>query len=1329
MAITDEQIRAAVEQYLPRTPNFARSADLGEKDQQAIFKRLMQIVLTALLLDQDAVFRVVYLASQRFTASLEDAIAILQNLKSSNLLKSLVPDDPVPVQDPRELQRARVNLLRISGGIADSGRFNTTAFSGFQGNISNFLSTQIAPNVDGRNRVVISSEIRTAMESLATVWAEVRERRDLVLQTLPNFLSVDLPSIVSATVVAAVNDKLDSIESGLSTQTTAEQAENAEQVMVDLAAAQAALAIVGNAPSVLGEATLGPNTDGVTASTYLEVNSVGDTQSIAVVMQGQTGKLYVSPRVASATGEAVDDVDLDNTTPTFSDLTVDFVSAGVLAQMTLTLVETGAQHRVLTVATNQVTLSPEVAKTLTGQKYVITDIPPGSVFQDENASFWDAYTGGSTPDNAVASGVAGFFVRDDKVTGSTATNIVATGTLGSLDPDFFSSTGGAPAGFGDRWEDLAAEFLTDGVDPAEHRLVVVSGVNSPRDDLDITSVLSQTLLDLTVGGGGPLTNPTTGEGYRIRWIAGPSMLEDLGAEFISDFVSVGDDLVVTSGGFQGTYEIDEVIDQTRLLVTTTPFSAHESPVSWNVLPGDRSIVFLPGADLFVNGVEAGDFLYIGGSVDATFVIVSVDGDDRVTIDSDILLTAGFAATAFAIFADETNTTRFVQTDGVDFEVVGVESNYLIEVDGDGQEVSQLDPASPADALFILASVPIADTTPLVWSIRTADTTSSFFDTVDSPFLDLDLNGDPLFAEGDTLVINPGPSEVRVKIDEIISSEEVRLKGEYAHNLSSIPYAHVRVVREGMVLYVAGRQRTVTKVVNKTQLQVRPTLAGTIGSDVPWFITEAGAPAKTNRFVDLSIAGGFPPAMVGFSIDLMIDKPISASILGISDPNSDGDFEALDLDVAVEPGLRGVSYRILSAAEGTTGILEVTALSDAQASDRLTVWANPSVSTVVGVSPGQLQVLPPLPSGQANLRYVVTRGGSAEHGRYLLYEDLLSSASLSQNTSGLRLRVAECLIDFGAVPLASMAVGSAGTILDPDQNGFGSVFEDGTADFVASDTDVGDRLLVTVDGQTLMVYVESVISATQLKVDPELPTGTVTAWSLTRTSISGALKVIDGLYNELLFLSTVTSAYSSRRNPAIDGILSVLLDQQMDRAVDLLLQGKIADFARMSATDSSYVGKAKSAVATAGSRSRTSAATAANVAGNDPATGRPTSSGTSSSGAMATGSTATTTAARGIPEEVDVLVDLSVGTTELAGDERVQAASDVSLEELRNRAIYELTGEITSTVITDTDPTLPWIAQTGSRLARVTERAEKLKASLQYMIDHPDEFDESATEGS
>jgi hypothetical protein len=345
-----------------------------------------------------------------------------------------------------------------------------------------------------------------------------------------------------------------------------------------------------------------------------------------------------------------------------------------------------------------------------------------------------------------------------------------------------------------------------------------------------------------------------------------------------------------------------------------------------------------------------------------------------------------------------------------------------------------------------------------------------------------------------------------------------------------------------------------------------------------------------------------------------------------------------------------------------------------------------------------------------------RGGSPGHGRYLIYSEKNDDLVLDDDTNDLRTKIAEVLIDFGGVP-ETIISGTYGVVdEDGDDDGESPLFSS-TADFVAAGADFGDRLTVTFndggDDFERITFVEE-ISTNQLTVSPELPQSSVVSWILERNSVSLALKEAERYKEQVQAVIEVVEEFLLERNITIEDVVLVLKDQGMDRALDLLLEGRISEFAELTHTGSSFTGTARDAVQGSASYVTATDSVNANVAGTNPATGLPGSDA---------GSNASTSFGDPLPEEVDTIVSLSEGVSQMLADEQVQAAVSVSMDELRNRAIYELTGEDTRALVTDTDPLLPWVDQTGSAKQRAEERAEKMKASLQYMVDHPEEFDE------
>ncbi len=1317
MAITRAQIKAAVEQYLPKTVNFARSEDLGTKDPDAIFSRLLQVVLTALLLDESSVLAISYQATQRLLTALDSGISLLTQLRSEDVLRSIESTDPTPVSSLQSLQESRLDLLRISGSIADSGTFNTGAFDSFKTNITDFLTDEIKPNVAGRNKVAISNDINLIMASLVTAWELVRTRRAAALAVVPNYISSDVRSTVAATVLASINDQLDELEEELATQTTAEQAAAAEQTMIDLAAAQAALELVGTAPTVASTTSAGPGADGFTESTYLLLEGAADTQAQIDLESGTAGQLVFPFALNVSNGSATDDLDSDNLTPIFTDAGGTFQTLGVTADENfITILSTGRTHRVTQVVSEtEVRLDPEISTSISNEEYLISGRVPGTYFRDSTKSFWTEYTtAGATPTNNLATGTQGQFLARTVSSGTGGTNVKDTGTDGEGNPLQFTQTDGDTDPAGD-FSSAAATWLTNGIEGAANweLYITEAGANNGFQST-ITTVTSQT--ELTVTSNFP-DDAATNVDYGILGPDGDSLFRSGTATFLANGVSAGDELkvIVTGPGLQ-TYSIDSVTSDTLLYVTTSPFtSLTNSQVWWVPLDSGDDVFEDKDATFISDGVQAGDTLNLTiGLNDYTLTVNSVLSQTQLQINSD--WTTELTLETNPIFEAETwsivaagNTTRFSQADAVNFTVVADPGDILI-FDSVNYTVGSVDSAAELTTLSDRAA-----SSQLAWTLVSSLTTSVFQDSTNSPFTANSV--------GSEIILNPGtPQEERHNIVTFNSASEVVVSGTLDRALTGITYAVTDIVDSRKVLIAAGRRAPIVRVLDVNTLELLPPLSGVVGTNVSYQIVNPRSPQRTNRLIDRALVSGFPSTVVGSQILVGTERPRTGTVLSRVDLDLDTTFESIDLDFTVPTGLRGVQYQLLIQPQGTTKTFKATTTditSSVVAGDWLTIWADNNVYDVTQVDEFDFNVEEPLEADLSGLDFIVTRGGAQDYGRFVLLETLDSALSLSADTSALRLRVAEVLIDFGATVLSELVnvpSGSTAVLDDPDLDGSSTQLSDASTDFVAAGVLVGDRLVVNAQS---FVYIDSV-STNAVTFSPALTTESVTSFVIDRTSVSGALRVAADLQAELQALRDLFSAYFIQRNATIEGVIDVLEDQGQDRAIELLLSGDIQGFIALQTGEGNYVSFARSKTTSAAQRTSTSSLQQRNMARAGSGLGGSSSSGTSN---------AVTSYGQPLSQEVNTIVELAKGTEALVGDERVSSAVEIGLEEVVNRAIYELTGEIRSTVITDTDPTLPWLAQTGSVRERVVRRAESLKAALQYMIDHPDEFDEAFTEES
>ena len=1460
MAITREQVLAAVEKYLPRTVNFAQSEDLGNRNPDAIFDRIQQILLTSLLVDKESVYYIIYLAAQRLLGDIDTAISLLEALRSVEQLKGITGEDPRRIEDYTKLEAAGTSLVRLSSGVVTDGVFGETALSQFSSDVSGFLADEVKPNVQGGNRAQISRDIRATMESLQSAWARVYERRDRLFQMLDSYVDEDLRTRVSAIIISAIQVTIQELLEELPALSTTQQAEVAEQVMVDLAAAEASLRIVGSAESPVGS-ILDQGFDGFTQATYLLLEGTGRLEPIDALLAGTDGRnRFTGPApggssFTSLTGQTVD------TGGTFTDTlqdpgVADFTAEGITEGMFLTFVELGTTHVITAVTASDLTLSPTTKhRAATPQRYAITDRAPGSLFASATGSFWTQPGNGTTGSTQIAAGTLGILPRVTKLVATDGTNIVASGTTATFRPrkTSGSTSDQGPFGFPPNpatyFEDLNATLLSDLVAGGDV-LVITDGANAGTHS--IVSVDTQT--SLTAG-----TAFAAETGANNSWyVEDPSAVlwvEDLNATFLTAGVTTSHTLRFTSAPTNGAgdYSITDVLSQNILETSGGPHT-YETGADYEIrLTANNQI--RSATDFFVAGVTVGDIVEISG--EGTFTVTAV-AQFVLTLDSALssVSVSGATVTVYAPFY-VTLTDRMSHGDAANFEALNVSS--LVEVDeyrsgvavetpypatlaydGVSYRVRGRDADSPTDTLTIfplvqglgefIASTTLEDTTqdflsagvsaskhglyvvagpnagtvfaissvtatqitvvgaaigedasyqiwplidagPTAWEVNYGSRSKSF----------TDISGTAPFTAssvGWEIVWDPeGPNEERAKVDTYISPTEVWLSSSLPEGQTG-PYAFVDVVSQGQELVAAGRTYAVLQVVNSTTLEVDPPLSNSVGKNVDYQVLRSRAQSKfVSRVYDPTGAAlydgveGFKTDLKGLTVELNLDQPVTTTFARPYDPGSDGFAEAFQVETSFALGRRQVSYRITNGTEGTsTEFLAPTAAlgTPPAEGDTLTVWEIPDIFTITDAAFGVggndvYTVQPALTARLTNQVYAITRDGGDNYGRYVIMDTLNDQLVLDESTAGLRLRVAEVLLDFGDIILPAVS-GADGVVLeDGDADGESTIFESASGAFRTNGVQAGDRLQIDYGGATgtVVTYVSRVVSETRLRVDPELPEGAALTWSLGRNSVSISLVETERLRQQLLALRAVLVNYTIDPNATIAGVIDLLEAQRLDRAVDLLYDGKVSEFVNLSRLASSYATLARSSVQTVGASTKTSPATASQAAGRNPSlsaagttttfstagaaaaagtddelTGAALDAGLASAGkaspvspSSVSGPRSSTSATTGygsgvLPEEVEVRVALAKAVNDLASDELLRSLAFQTFEEARNRAIYELSGEIESGIITDTDPTLPWIAKTGSIRDRIDTRYQSIRAAIQYMIDNPEKFDDA-----
>jgi hypothetical protein len=1412
MAITREQVLTAVEKYLPRTVNYVRSAEFGDRDPVPVFDRIQQILFTTLLVDPDAVYYLIFLSSQRLAASINTVITQLELLASEQQLKGITGTDPVRIDDLSQLTAARTSLIRLSTSVAQEGSFGNTNLADFQADIEGFMEDQVVPNVAGGNRTQISAAIRATMEALRTSWADVLVQRELVFTLLDKYVDEDLRTRVSVIIISAIQATLATLESALPNLSTEAQAEAAESILVDLAAAEAAITIVGNAPSPIGTLVAGPAEDGRTLSSYLALQSTGRTQPVLPVLTGEDGQLRLEGPNAGAPFASVNGQTVGpGPTATLTDASVpDFTAEGIEAGMYLTLVDIGTTHSIEAVTATELTISPKTPHLpATLQRYAVTNHAPGRYFESPGSSFWDEgdLKGSNTQ---VTSGTTGEWVRVNKVVAADGTNVYASGNDGVLRARKVEGASSTQPLTSSTFTTGVADpgFFSNGVTTSDE-LFIVDPPNNVGNPYSIAALVGENELNIVgtwgANGGGP---------WYIEEPALTTFLFDTPTgTFLTSGTGLGDIIIFsgTAGGLQdGTFGVTSVVNQTGLTPSTPPLT-YETGVTWELITAANDRLYSSSVNFSTAGVVVGDLVDIAGY--GTFEVVAVTAL-YIQLDSPFPgLPVALTGLSFEIYgAPFTTTTTFRQGD-VNFESLDisntvevleytgnapatVDKQAFLEVDGvtyqvqtrlsttdvliqplvasvgkvqiPGQVLEDLNAdfiasgVDPTKHALVMVGGPSAGRTFTILSV--VSETEILF----TPPASASALGDPEDVyEIQPLVQPPGllwnvnhglsrqmlsagffnsndvgsifvwkrglPDERRIRIDSYVSDNEVWLAEPIDEDEGVQPVAVIRLVKPGMQLYANSRRYTIVDIKDETTLDLDPKMSNAPGAGLDFIVMTAGTNLFSSRIFDPSGAAlidpinGFDSSLAGATVHLMVDVPVKARYLQAYDPGGDGFAEAFQVNTNLRLGFRNITYQVLLDFDNRSNLFRALEVSPLPAEgDILTIWGQLPAFTVTGATSAtpdmELAINPSAPSGLLDQNYVIHTGGSQFYGKWVLYDTLNDAITIDPTTDDLRLRVAEVLIEFGELNVLSIDSGSAGEVVD-DGDEDGQAFElfDAGADF--SGAKFGDRLKVTYpDSSVETTFVTVVVTDQRVRFSPAVTEGAALSWVLERNSVSSALEEVNRLRLQMQELRDLVASYVIERNTTVDNILDLLEDQRLDRAIDLLLDGRVDDFLNLDATTSSYATRARTAIQQVGSSTVPSAELRGNVAGSDSSSG---ASVAASAGSPSSANATAVSASSDDPlaEDVDVRVALARALNEISSDEVLRSLVFTTFEEQRNRAIFELCGEVESGFVSDEDPTLPWIAQTGSLRSRVNARYQKALDAVQYMIDNPDEFED------
>jgi len=405
-----------------------------------------------------------------------------------------------------------------------------------------------------------------------------------------------------------------------------------------------------------------------------------------------------------------------------------------------------------------------------------------------------------------------------------------------------------------------------------------------------------------------------------------------------------------------------------------------------------------------------------------------------------------------------------------------------------------------------------------------------------------------------------------------------------------------------------------------------------------FFTDEGSPANGKGEI---LEDGFTDSsldLVGGRLEYTGREQHSLKILEVMDSST----LRVEGNIKLEP--RSVSYRITTDQVGYTNKLTKAGpkakLNGAKVGDQLTVWTDRQGAKITQERVGDnLTFSPKLTSDRDSLYFTTVTGGSKSHGRYEILKHLNDQLTLDPDLDTLALHVAEVMHKHAeqlsqtfsfSTKITSLAHGLGDGGINTTTNRLSlslletenpSAWSSGDLSDALDSIRVGDRITLTYraiadeasdspteEYVTKTTYVTDALenySTRSYRVFPEILVTSstneseiyttpdsedssrgpwpyrITGVLVDRNPVSFALAEVARLKAVAQSLRDLVTNYTVAESSSIVKAIALLEENGMDRAVNLLIDGKIKEFFGMSESDASFAAAAKAAIQEAG----------------------------------------------------------------------------------------------------------------------------------------------------
>ena len=198
---TDADISAAVAQFIKSSITVKKDA-LGPVDMSSKYEETLQLFSSTLILDPNSIYYLIFLASNKLCAEVQQAIELVQDI---DIAIQEMANKSTPITNTGQLGNAASALLMTNTILSQNSVVSAKPLGQYNKAVESFVTASIAPNVKQNGAIVrppqaAQAAARTDLASLAPMYIDILNWAAQLMTILPlsgggQFKSLNLQAI------------------------------------------------------------------------------------------------------------------------------------------------------------------------------------------------------------------------------------------------------------------------------------------------------------------------------------------------------------------------------------------------------------------------------------------------------------------------------------------------------------------------------------------------------------------------------------------------------------------------------------------------------------------------------------------------------------------------------------------------------------------------------------------------------------------------------------------------------------------------------------------------------------------------------------------------------------------------------------------------------------------------------------------------------------------------------------------------------------------------------------------------------------------------------